>query len=56
MTSARLASSRRIAILGIFIFAAAVTPGADLVSPAVMFVVMYALYEATIFFIRRSGK
>ena len=56
VTSARLASSRRIAVLAIFVFAAGVTPGGDLVSPAVMFVTMYGLYEATIFFIRRSGK
>jgi sec-independent protein translocase protein TatC len=56
VTSARLASSRRVAILGLFIFAAAATPGGDLVSPLVLFATMYALFEGTIFVIRRSGK
>jgi sec-independent protein translocase protein TatC len=56
VTSALLARSRRVAILGIAIFAAAVTPGGDLVSPAAMFLTMYLLFEGTIFFIRRSGK
>jgi sec-independent protein translocase protein TatC len=56
VTSARLASSRRIAILIIAIFAAGITPGGDLVSPFALFATMYGLYEATIFFIRRSGR
>ena len=56
VTSDRLASSRRIAILGIAIFAAAITPGTDLVSPLALGATMYLLYEGTIFFIRRSGK
>ena len=55
-----LAAARRApggtAILGIAIFAAAITPGGDLVSPIVLGVTMYILFEGTIFVIRRSGK
>lgn len=56
VTSARLASSRRYVILGIAIFAATATPGGDLVSPFVLGGTMYLLYEATVFFIRRTGR
>jgi sec-independent protein translocase protein TatC len=56
VTSQRLAGARRIAILGIAIFATAITPGGDLVSPAVLGFTMYFLFEATIFAIRRSGR
>ena len=55
-TSERLTRLRRPAILGIAIFATAITPGGDLVSPTVLGVTMYVLFEGTIFFIRRSGK
>jgi sec-independent protein translocase protein TatC len=56
VTSKRLASSRRIALLVIAVFAAAATPGGDLVSPFVLGGTMYLLFEGTIFAIRRSGK
>lgn len=56
VTSRSLGANRRIAILVIAIFAAAVTPGGDLVSPITLGVTMYALYEGTIFAVRRSGK
>ena len=56
VTSARLAGSRRIVILVMYIFAAIATPGPDLVSPTVLWAVLVALYEGTIFFIRRSGR
>lgn len=56
VTSARLRSSRRYVILGIAIFAAMVTPGGDLVSPTALGLTMYLLYEATAFFIARSGR
>jgi sec-independent protein translocase protein TatC len=56
LTSARLRSSRRMAILGITIFSAFVTPGADLVSPIVMAVTMYTLYEISIVMIRMGGR
>ena len=56
VTSERLSRARRMAILGIAIFAAAITPGGDLVSPIVLGLTMYILFEGTIFVIRRSGK
>jgi sec-independent protein translocase protein TatC len=56
ITSARLRASRRIAILGIAIFAAAATPGGDLVSPFVLGSTMYVLFELTTIYIRRSGR
>jgi sec-independent protein translocase protein TatC len=56
VTSQRLSSMRRMVILGISIFAAVVTPGGDLVSPFVLGITMYVLFELTILFIRRSGR
>ena len=56
VTSKRLENSRRMAILGIVIFANVVTPGADFVSPIVMAVVMYGLYEVSIVIIRMGGR
>lgn len=56
ITSTRLRQSRRYVILGIAIFAATVTPGGDLVSPFVLGGTMYVLFEATIWFIRRTGR
>ncbi len=56
VTSKRLRSSRRMAVLFIVIFSAVVTPGADLVSPIVMAVVMYGLYEISIVLIRLGGR
>jgi sec-independent protein translocase protein TatC len=56
VTSELLRRSRRIVVLGIAIFAAAVTPGGDLVSPGVLGITMYVLYELTIVLIRRSGR
>jgi sec-independent protein translocase protein TatC len=56
ITSERLRRSRRVVILGMFIFAAVATPGGDLVSPAVLWLALYILYEGTILFIRRTGR
>lgn len=56
LSSDRLATSRRYVILGIAIFAATATPGGDLVSPFVLGGTMYLLFEATILFIRRTGR
>jgi sec-independent protein translocase protein TatC len=56
VTSKRLENSRRMAILGIVIFANVVTPGADFVSPIVMAIVMYGLYEGSILMIRMGGR
>jgi sec-independent protein translocase protein TatC len=56
VTSARLRTARRYVILGIAIFATVVTPGGDLVSPTVLGLTMYALFEVSIVVIRRSGR
>jgi sec-independent protein translocase protein TatC len=56
VTSQRLASSRRMVILGIAIFSAVATPGGDLVSPFVLGGTMYLLFELTVLFIKRSGR
>jgi len=56
VTSERLRRSRRVVILGIAVFAAVVTPGGDLVSPTVLGLTLYVLFEGTIVFIRRTGR
>jgi sec-independent protein translocase protein TatC len=56
LSSRRLRSSRRYVILGITIFATIATPGGDLISPFVLGVTMYVLYEATTWFIARGGR
>jgi sec-independent protein translocase protein TatC len=56
VTSERLARSRRIAVLAIAIFAAAATPGGDLVSPFILGLTLYVLFEGTILVVRRSGR
>jgi sec-independent protein translocase protein TatC len=56
VSSALLRRSRRMAVLGIVIFSALITPGADLVSPIVMAVTMYGLYEVSIIMIRLGGR
>jgi sec-independent protein translocase protein TatC len=56
VTSGRLRAARRMVILGIAIFAAAATPGGDLVSPFILGLSMYLLYELAIALIRRSGR
>lgn len=56
VTSDRLRRSRGLAVLVIFVFAAVATPGGDLVSPVVLGLVLYLLFEGTILFIRRTGR
>ena len=56
ISSQRLRRSRRMAVLGIVVFSTMVTPGADFVSPIVMAVVMYGLYESSIIMIRMGGR
>lgn len=56
VTSERLSRSRRMVILVIAIFAAIATPGGDLVSPLVLGVTLYLLFEGTVLFIRRTGR
>jgi len=53
---AQLRAARRFVLLGIAVFAAAVTPGGDLVSPFVMGLTMYLLYEGTILVIARTER
>jgi sec-independent protein translocase protein TatC len=56
VTSDRLRRSRRMIVLGIAILSAAATPGGDLVSPAILGLTLYLLFEGTIVVIRRSGR
>ena len=56
VTSDRLRRSRRMVILVIAIFSAVATPGGDLVSPFVLGVTLYLLFEGTTLFIRRTGR
>jgi sec-independent protein translocase protein TatC len=56
LSSARLRSSRRMAILAIAVFAAVATPGGDLISPLVLGGTMYILFELTVVAIRRGGR
>jgi sec-independent protein translocase protein TatC len=56
VTSQRLRASRRYVILGIAVFSAVVTPGGDLVSPFVLGITMYVLFEGTTWFIARTGR
>jgi sec-independent protein translocase protein TatC len=55
VSSARLAASRRYVILGMALFSTVITPGGDIVSPLVLGLTMYTLFEISIFVIRRSG-
>jgi sec-independent protein translocase protein TatC len=56
VTSDRLRRSRRLVILVIAIFSAVATPGGDLVSPFVLGLTLYVLFEGTVLFIRRTGR
>jgi sec-independent protein translocase protein TatC len=56
VTSARLRAVRRYVIVGIALFSTVVTPGGDIVSPTVLGLTMYVLFELSIWFIRRSGR
>jgi len=56
VSSARLKAARRYVILGIAVFATVVTPGGDLVSPTVLGLTMFLLFEISIFVISRSGR
>lgn len=50
----RLRRTRRYVVLLIFVFAVVVTPGGDPISPLVMALVMYPLYELTIHLVARG--
>jgi sec-independent protein translocase protein TatC len=56
VTSKRLRSWRRMALLAIVIVSNLITPGADFVSPIAMSATLYALYEGSILIIRMGGR
>jgi sec-independent protein translocase protein TatC len=56
VSSERLRKNRRMIILGITIFAVVVTPGGDPISPTVLGVVMYLLFEFSIRLVRWTGR
>jgi sec-independent protein translocase protein TatC len=56
VSAERLRRGRRYVLVGIFVIAVVVTPGGDPLSPAIMALVMYPLYELTIRLVARSGR
>lgn len=56
LTSARLRRSRRVVILAIAIISAVATPGGDPISPTVLGLTMYVLFEFSIVMIRMGGR
>jgi sec-independent protein translocase protein TatC len=56
INSARLRRSRRVVILVIAVISAVATPGGDPISPMVLGVTMYLLYEFSIVLIRLGGR
>jgi sec-independent protein translocase protein TatC len=56
ITSAKLGSMRRTALVVIVIASAVGTPGTDLVSPIVLALTLYGLYELSIVLIRAGGR
>jgi sec-independent protein translocase protein TatC len=55
VTSARLKASRRYVVIVFAIVAAVATPGGDIISPFVLGITMYALYELSILLVRAGG-
>lgn len=56
VSAERLRRGRRYVLLGIFVLAVVVTPGGDPFSPTIMALVMYPLYELTIWLVSRSTR
>jgi sec-independent protein translocase protein TatC len=56
VTSKALAARRRQALLVIAIVAAVATPGGDPISPIILGVTMYGLYEVSIQLVRITGR
>ena len=56
VSSRALSARRRQAILVIAIVAAVATPGGDPISPVILGVTMYALYELSIWLVRATGR
>jgi sec-independent protein translocase protein TatC len=52
----RLRRARRYVFVSIFVIAVVVTPGGDPISPTILALVMYPLYELTIFLVGRSNR
>jgi len=52
----RMRRSRRYVLVAIFIIAVVVTPGGDPISPTIMALVMYPLYELSIYLVSRSSR
>jgi sec-independent protein translocase protein TatC len=52
----RLKRNRRYVALAIIVFAVVATPGGDPFSPTIMALVMYPLYELSIYLIGRSER
>ena len=48
----RLAAQRRLAVVGITVFAIVITPGGDPISPIILGSVMYLLFEGSLLVIR----
>jgi sec-independent protein translocase protein TatC len=48
----KLAAQRRLAIVGITVFAIVITPGGDPISPLILGSVMYVLFEGSLLVIR----
>ncbi|HSW43654.1 MAG TPA: twin-arginine translocase subunit TatC [Patescibacteria group bacterium] len=56
VTTARLRSSRRYVVIAFAIVAAVATPGGDIISPFVLGLTMYGLYELSIVLVRAGGR
>jgi sec-independent protein translocase protein TatC len=56
VSSARLKASRRYVVIIFAIVAAVATPGGDIISPFVLGVTMYGLYELSILLVRAGGR
>jgi sec-independent protein translocase protein TatC len=56
VSAERLRRNRRYVLLGIFVLAVVVTPGGDPISPTIMALVMYPLYELTIWLVARAAR
>jgi sec-independent protein translocase protein TatC len=56
VTSGRLGASRRYVVLVFAVVAAVATPGGDIISPFVLGLTMYGLYELSILLVRAGGR
>jgi sec-independent protein translocase protein TatC len=56
ITSAKLRTWRRGAVVGIVILSAIATPGTDIVSPLILAVTLLILYEFSVILVKAGGK